>query len=93
MTGWFPFSNPSIKCRRGFVRNQRFNRLWVVLALLAAAGQGIAEAQEVERFIKVLDRDGEPVTDGEVEALAERWRPWRSYATAYIFAAMRSGMV
>ena len=45
------------------MRNQRFSRLCVVLALLAAAGQGIAQAQEVERFIKVLDRDGEPVTD------------------------------
>ena len=31
------------------------------------------------------------VADAEVEQLAERWRPWRSYATAYLFAAMRSG--
>ncbi len=47
----------------------------------------------LRRGVSRLLRDGEPVTDGEVEALAERWRPWRSYATAYIFAAMRSGMV
>ena len=32
------------------------------------------------------------LTDAEVGALAERWRPWRSYATAYLFAAMRTGM-
>ena len=47
----------------------------------------------LRRGISSLLRDGEPVTDAEVEQLAERWRPWRSYATAYLFAAMRSGMV
>lgn len=47
----------------------------------------------LRRGVSRLLREGEPVTDAEVEALAERWRPWRSYATAYLFAAMRSGMV
>lgn len=47
----------------------------------------------LRRGVSRLLRDGEPVTDAEVEQLAEHWRPWRSYATAYLFAAMRSGMV
>ena len=47
----------------------------------------------LRRGVSRLLCDGEPVTDAEVERLAERWRPWRSYATAYLFAAMRSGMV
>lgn len=47
----------------------------------------------LRRGVSRLLRDGEPVNDADVEAIAERWRPWRSYATAYIFAAMRSGMV
>ena len=47
----------------------------------------------LRRGVSRLLRDGEPVTDAEVERLAERWRPWRSYATAYLFGAMRSGMV
>lgn len=47
----------------------------------------------LRRGVSRLLCDGEPVTDAEVEQLAERWRPWRSYATAYLFAAMRSGMV
>ena len=47
----------------------------------------------LRRGVSRLLRDGEAVTDAEVEQLAERWRPWRSYATAYLFAAMRSGMV
>ena len=33
------------------------------------------------------------LTDAEVEAIAERWRPWRSYAITCLFAAMRTGMV
>ena len=47
----------------------------------------------LRRGVSRLLRDGESVTDVEVERLAERWRPWRSYATAYLFAAMRTGMV
>ncbi len=47
----------------------------------------------LRRGVSRLYRDGESVTDADVEEIAERWRPWRSYATAYLFAAMRSGMV
>ena len=48
------------------MRNQRFGRLCgvVLAALLAAAGTAeVVQAQQVERFIKVTDRDREPVTD------------------------------
>ena len=47
------------------MRNHRFGRLCgVVLAvLMAGSGSGVAQAQEVERFVKVTDRDREPVTD------------------------------
>ena len=44
----------------------------------------------LRRGVSRLLRGGEPATDAEVERLAEQWRPWRSYATAYLFAAMRS---
>lgn len=47
----------------------------------------------LRRGVSRLFRGGEPVTDAEVEGIAEAWRPWRSYATAYLFAAMRTGMV
>ena len=53
----------------------------------------------LRRGVSALRRHGEQVSaagtvsDSDVEALAERWRPWRSYATAYLFAAMRTGMV
>ena len=47
----------------------------------------------LRRGVSRLWRDGETVTDAEVKTIAERWRPWRSYATAYLFAALRTGMV
>lgn len=47
----------------------------------------------LRRGVSRLWRDGATVTDAEVETIAERWRPWRSYATAYLFAALRTGMV
>ena len=47
----------------------------------------------LRRGVSRLWRDDEPVTDATVETIAEDWRPWRSYATAYLFAAMRTGMV
>ncbi len=47
----------------------------------------------LRRGVSRLWLDGETVTDAEVEAIAGHWCPWRSYATAYLFAAMRTGMV
>ena len=47
----------------------------------------------LRRGVSRLWCDGATVTDAEVKTMAERWRPWRSYATAYLFAAMRTGMV
>ncbi len=47
----------------------------------------------LRRGVSRLWRNGEPVTDAGVEQLAEQWRPWRGYATACLFAAMRTGMV
>ena len=47
----------------------------------------------LRRAVSRLWRNNEPTTDAQVAALAENWRPWRSYATAYLFAAMRTGMV
>ena len=47
----------------------------------------------LRRGVSRLWCDGATVTDAEVKTMAERWRPWRSYATAYLFAALRTRMV
>ncbi len=43
--------------------NQRFVRRCSVVLIVFLAGSGIVQAKDVERFIKVTDLDGEPVTD------------------------------
>ena len=66
---------------------------WALIRALARPDALPLGDLALRRGVSRLLRDGEAVTDSEVEQLAERWRPWRSYATAYLFAAMRSGMV
>ncbi len=43
--------------------SRRFARVYSVVLTVFLVGSGIVQAKEVERFIKVTDRDGEPVTD------------------------------
>ena len=50
--------------RRCLVEQQRFGRFRAAaLAVVLAVTAGIVQAQEVERFVKVIDRDGGPVAD------------------------------
>jgi AraC family transcriptional regulator, regulatory protein of adaptative response / DNA-3-methyladenine glycosylase II len=42
----------------------------------------------VRRAIERLDHPGDP---GSVAALAERWRPWRAYATQHLWASLEDG--
>ena len=43
--------------------NQRFVRRCSVILIVFMVGSGIVQAKDVERFIKVIDLAGEPVTD------------------------------
>lgn len=45
------------------MRDRGFVRVCSVMLTVFLVGSGIVQAKEVERFIKVIDRDGEPVTD------------------------------
>jgi DNA-3-methyladenine glycosylase II len=36
---------------------------------------------------------GEDLSDVQVDEFAARWSPWRTYATVYLFTALRGGMV
>ena len=47
----------------------------------------------LRRAVSRLYRDHAPTTDADVAETAQRWRPYRTYATVYLFAAMRRGMV
>ena len=45
----------------------------------------------LRRIISRLFTDGEDVTDAQVEEIAQRWSPYRTFATVYLFSALRTG--
>ena len=45
----------------------------------------------LRRVVSHLFMDGEDVNDAKVEEIAQRWSPYRTYATVYLFSALRIG--
>ncbi len=45
----------------------------------------------LRRVVSRLFMDGADVNDAQVEEIAERWSPYRTYATVYLFSALRTG--
>ncbi|MCY4367044.1 MAG: hypothetical protein OXE17_12605 [Chloroflexi bacterium] len=45
----------------------------------------------LRRIVSQLYFGGEALTDGELADYSERWAPFRSLATSYLFAALRTG--
>ena len=45
----------------------------------------------LRRVVSQLFMDGEDVNDAKVEEIAQRWSPYRTYATVYLFSALRTG--
>mgnify|MGYP001589443820 CR=1 FL=1 len=46
----------------------------------------------LRRTVSRLYFNGEDITDADLEKLARRWSPWRTFATVYLFTALRAGM-
>ena len=47
----------------------------------------------LRRIVSSLYFDREPITDEQLGPFSARWSPWRTYATVYLFSALRAGMV
>ena len=45
----------------------------------------------LRRVVSRLFTDGAEVTDAQVEDIAQRWSPYRTFATVYLFSALRTG--
>ena len=45
----------------------------------------------LRRVVSRLFMDGDDVNDAKVEEIAQRWSPYRTYATVYLFSALRTG--
>ena len=47
----------------------------------------------LNQMVSKIYFDATPVTDYEIAKFSERWSPWRTYATIYLFAANRRGLI
>ena len=65
---------------------------WVLVRALGRADAFPIGDLALRRIVSQLYFGGEPLTDGQLEEFSMRWSPHRSNATAYLFAALRSGM-
>ncbi|MCY3691243.1 MAG: hypothetical protein OXI54_04550 [Chloroflexota bacterium] len=66
---------------------------WVLVRALARPDGFPIGDLALRRTVAGLYFDGAEISDDELLEFSHRWSPWRSYATAYLFAALRAGRV
>ena len=66
---------------------------WVLVRALARPDGFPIGDLALRRTVAGLYFNGAEITDDELLEFSQRWSPWRSYATAYLFAALRAGRV
>ncbi len=66
---------------------------WILVRALARPDGFPIGDLALRRTVSGLYFNGADITDAQLLAFSERWTPWRSYATAYLFAALRAGRV
>ena len=66
---------------------------WVLVRALARPDGFPIGDLALRRTVASLYFDGAEINDEELLEFSQRWSPWRSYATAYLFAALRAGRV
>ncbi len=65
---------------------------WVLVRALGRDDAFPAGDLALQRAISNLYFDGRKLTAEDIEDFSRRWSPYRTYATAYIFTALRTGM-
>lgn len=66
---------------------------WVLVRALARPDGFPIGDLALRRTVSSLYFDGEEIDDRQLLEFSERWSPWRSYATSYLFAALRTGRI
>ena len=66
---------------------------WVLVRALSRPDGFPIGDLALRRTVSSLYFDGEEINDAQLLAFSERWSPWRSHATSYLFAALRSGRI
>jgi DNA-3-methyladenine glycosylase II len=65
---------------------------WVLVRALGRTDAFPSGDLALQRAISQMYFDGEKLTAGQIEEFSRRWSPYRAYATAYLFTALRTGM-
>ena len=66
---------------------------WVLVRALARPDGFPVGDLALRRTVSSLYFDGKEIDDAQLLDFSQRWSPWRSYATSYLFAALRSGRI
>ena len=66
---------------------------WVLIRALGRPDALPLGDLALRRVVSRLYFEGAEIDDAQLECFARRWSPWRSYATVYLFTALRNGLV
>ena len=66
---------------------------WLLLRALGRMDSFPAGDLALRRIVSRLYLDGEELSVRQLEEFSERWSPWRSLHTTYLFAALRRGIL
>ena len=64
---------------------------WVLIRAVGRPDALPLGALALRRIVSRLFTNGDDVTDAQVEDIAQRWSPYRTFATVYLFSALRTG--
>tara|TARA_B100000315_G_scaffold252551_1_gene289580 strand:- start:2207 stop:3127 length:921 start_codon:yes stop_codon:yes gene_type:complete len=70
----------------------RWTAQWVLIRALGRPDALPLGDLALRRVVSRVFFEGVDVSDAQVGEFAARWSPWRTYATVYLFTAMRQGM-
>lgn len=65
---------------------------WVLIRALGRPDALPLGDLALRRVVSRVYFGGSEINDAQLQEFAQRWSPWRTYATVYLFTAMRSGM-
>ena len=65
---------------------------WVLIRALGRPDALPLGDLALRRVVSRVYFGGTEINDAQLDEFAQRWSPWRAYATVYLFTAMRSGM-
>ncbi len=65
---------------------------WVLIRSLGRTDALPLGDLALRRAVSRLFFGGDEINDGQLEEFSRRWSPWRTFATVYLFTALRQGI-